>query len=226
MEQVVRDEKEIKREVTNLIDKNRIVNFSDAVFAFAATLLVLKIDLPQMTGASIDAQFLAAIPSLLPQYLANIISFFVIGYYWLNHHMIFAHLKKFNMTIVWMNIFFLILVSFLPFPVDLYGSYINVPSIVMFYSASLALVGFMLFGIWLYAVHKNRLIEHTLGKKEIAYYSARTLIAPVVFSLSIPLVAIHPLVAQFFWILVIVGIVFLNKFFHSHSVSTIKKTMI
>ena len=42
------EERKLKQEIGSLIDENRVVNFSDAVFAFAATLLVLKIDLPEI----------------------------------------------------------------------------------------------------------------------------------------------------------------------------------
>ena len=213
MDAKVTEEKIIKQEVTNLIDENRIINFSDAVFAFAATLLVLKIDLPELQTVQMSSQFMAVFSTLWPQYLANIISFFVIEYYWLNHHAIFALLKRYTMTLVWMNIFFLILVSFIPFPVDLFGSYMNVAWVVVFYSASLAIVGYMLSLLWFYASYNNRLVDNTLSKKEIRYYLYRTLIAPVVFTLSIPLVAVHPMFTQVSWIFVLIGLLFINKFF-------------
>ena len=54
MSQVVDEEKKIEGEVENIIDENRVINFSDAVFAFAATLLVLKIDLPRLAGVDIQ----------------------------------------------------------------------------------------------------------------------------------------------------------------------------
>ena len=76
MDAKVTEEKIIKQEVTNLIDENRIINFSDAVFAFAATLLVLKIDLPELQTVQMSSQFMAVFSTLWPQYLANIISFF------------------------------------------------------------------------------------------------------------------------------------------------------
>ncbi|HSW88364.1 MAG TPA: TMEM175 family protein [Candidatus Saccharimonadales bacterium] len=227
MDTVVKEEKKINREIGNLISEDRIVNFSDAVFAFAATLLVLKIDLPQIVKDQLTTtQFLLAFQTLWPQYLANIISFLVIGYYWLNHHAIFGLVRKFDAPVVWINLLFLILVSFLPFPVDLYGDFLMVPIVVVFYSASLALVGYLLAFIWWYASHKHRLINKDLSEKQVHYYLARNLIAPIVFTLSIPLVYIHPLIAQFSWVFVIVGIFVVNDMFQVKKLSAIEKMSI
>lgn len=222
MDAVLAEEKKIKRQIGNLIDENRVVNFSDAVFAFAATLLVLKIDLPPVVHPQ-DAEFIRAFTLLWPQYFANIISFLIIGYYWLNHHAIFGLLKKYDFTIVWLNIIFLIFISFLPFPIDLYGDYMTTPFIVAVYSASLALVGYLLTGLWWYASYKNRLVGKELGQKRINYYLARNLIAPLVFTMSIPLVYIHPLLAQFSWILVLIGTVIINKDFKNTKLSEIER---
>lgn len=213
MSEVVEEEKKIKREVGALIDENRIINFSDAVFAFAATLLVLKIDLPTLTGNQLNSEVAGAIVTLWPQYLANVISFLVIGYYWLCHHAIFGILNKFNSTIVWMNLIFLIFLSFVPFPVDLYGEYMHEPMVVVFYSGVLAFVGYMLAAMWIYASHNFRLVPKSLGHKQVEYYTARMLVAPLIFTLSIPLVYVHPILAQISWIFVIVGIVILNKIY-------------
>lgn len=226
MSAVLQEEKKIRQQIWNLIDENRVVNFSDAVFAFAATLLVLKIDLPQITNPHESTEFLKAIEMLWPQYLANIISFLIIGYYWLNHHAIFGLIKKFDNTIVWLNLLFLILVSFLPFPIDLYGTYMTNPIVVAFYSASLALAGYMLAGIWWYATSTKRLVGKEFSNKQIHYYLARNLIAPLVFTLAIPLVYIDPLLAQFSWILVILGIFFINKDFKIKKLSEVEKESI
>lgn len=211
MSEVLEEEKKIQEEVEGVIDEGRVINFSDAVFAFAATLLVLKIDLPRLTGVDVQGQLLGSLLNLWPQYLANVISFLAIGYYWLTHHIIFGLVRRFDRTIVWMNIVFLILLSFLPFPVDLYGDYYNVPIIVVFYSASIAVLGFMLSFIWLYASHNNRLVDSRMSKRRIRFFTIKILIAPVVFTLSIPLVYLHPALTQLAWLGVILGVFLVNK---------------
>lgn len=213
-------DKKQSNSVGNLISHERVMGFSDAVFAFAATLLVLKIDLPATSASSLVSvsDFTLIFKDLWPQYLANIISFLVIGYYWLNHHAIFSMIKKLDSTVVWLNLILLIFVSFLPFPVDLYGSYFGVPLVVVFYSASLAAVGFMLFAIWWYASHNHRLIGEVTDK-QIKYYDARNLVAPLAFTISIPLVYFHPLISQLCWVFIILGNVTVNKLYKVKEIS-------
>lgn len=204
-------EEKLKDRTEIIVDHSRVMNFSDAVFAFAATLLVLKIDLPALNGVSLDTHLPGALFALWPQYLANFITFFVIGFYWLEHHGIFAYIKRFNRTVVWINMLLLISVSFLPFPVDLYGDHNNIPFVVAFFSASLAMVGYLHLFIWIYASAGHRLIDKDVEQSRINYYTAKYAVAPIVFTAAIPLSFIHPLIAQFSWIFVILGVVYINS---------------
>lgn len=208
--------------VENLINEDRVIGFSDAVFAFAATLLVLKIDLPTLSQNELSsARLYTELINLWPSYFANIISFLIIAYYWLNHHALFSLIKKFNIVLIWLNIFFLIFISFIPFPVDLFGDYSNSEVIVAFYSFSISLVGFLLLGIWGYAVFK-KLVDKNLNKKQINYYTLRFLIPPLIFTASIPLSFIDPVLAKCSWVLVVVGIFIINHFFGTEKNSSLK----
>lgn len=226
MSEVVKEEKKIRTQIWHIVDESRVVAFSDAVFAFAATLLVLKIDLP--TGYTVDnfTTLSALIAQVWPSYIVNIISFLVIGYYWLNHHAIFGLLRKFDATLVWINLIFLIFLSFLPFPVDLHGQFPTVPSVVIFYSVSIAIVGCLQATLWIYASHNHRLISPTMPRNEMNYYVAQNLLAPVIFTVSIPLVMIHPLLAQCFWILLFVGAFFLKRLFGLKRMTELQKTVV
>jgi len=64
----------------------RLVFFSNAVFAIAITLLALDIRLPAGSEMFSDAQLLAALLGIWHKYLAYGISFFVIGTLWIGHH--------------------------------------------------------------------------------------------------------------------------------------------
>ena len=203
---------EVGQNKVSLIDQNRVFNFSDGVFAFAATLLVVKIDLPPIIRNDFSHNLSTAFSVLWPQYLVNIISFIVIGYYWMNHHAILGHVKRYTTIVVWLNILFLISIAFLPFPVDLYGDFPTTRFVVVFYSASLAVSGFMLFFIWLYARSSN-LISASLSESEKNYYTARNLAAPIIFTLSIPLVYIDPILTPVSWLLVVICVIIINRKF-------------
>lgn len=186
------------------IDANRIIAFSDSIFAFAITLLVLKIDIPILSNATVATTLMGELVNLWPQYLANIISFLVIGYYWLVHHKLFTLIKRYDSTLVWLNIFLLMSITFLPFSTDLVGTYNDDPVALAFYSLNLCMVGLMILAIWLYASYHHRLISHDLNKALVRYYTIKTFIAPVIFAISIPLSFVHPVLAQSSWVLLFV----------------------
>ncbi len=216
-------EKLSRKTIRSLIDQGRVLNFSDGVFAFAATLLILKIDLPAMTvHEATSPRLLTELVNLWPSYFANIISFLMIGYYWLTHHAIFSLVKKMDNIIIWLNIIFLIFLSFLPFPVDLFGDYNQSEIIVMFYSLSLGIAGFLLCAIWFYAVIAKR-IDKSLTQRHILYYSMRFLAAPVVFMISIPLVYIDINIAKISWIFVILATIAINRFFNFKTLDAFAK---
>ncbi len=63
----------------------RILAPSDGLFAFAITLLVIQIALPETADAGIPAALLRP----WPRYLAHLLSFLVIARFWVSHHLAF-----------------------------------------------------------------------------------------------------------------------------------------
>ncbi|MBK7916581.1 MAG: DUF1211 domain-containing protein [Chloroflexi bacterium] len=94
--------------------------FSDAVFAIAITLLALEIRLPPLPETATNVQLLAALGALWPRYLSYIISFLAIGMMWLSHHRAFRHVHRYSDRLILLNILFLLLIGFLPFPTPRY----------------------------------------------------------------------------------------------------------
>ena len=88
----------------------RLVFFSDAVFAIAVTLLVLEIHPPQDTR-----QLLHGLAALWPSYLSYAISFLLIGQVWANHHVMFDHIRVADRTVLFLNTLLLMDIAFLPF---------------------------------------------------------------------------------------------------------------
>jgi len=143
----------------------RIEAFSDGVFAIAITLLVLEIKVPHVAaGESLWAE----LAHLWTSYLGYVFSFIMIGVYWANHHHIFHVYKKSDHYFVLLNVFFLMCISFLPFPTAVLAEYIAEPehqqAAMTFYALGLFLPSFSWLLTWLYASHKHRLLDPKLSQ--------------------------------------------------------------
>ncbi len=119
----------------------RLLFFSDAVFAIAITLLIIEIQLPH--GISDEAGLRQALAALVPNYVSFFISFFVIGRFWQAHRRTFGHLADFDESIASLNLMFLLLIAFLPFPTVVLGRYGSSATAIYFYSGWLVLAGLL-----------------------------------------------------------------------------------
>lgn len=164
----------------------RLIFFSDAVFAIAITLLVLQIQLPA------NAVFPGALSDVLPEIGAYILSFFVIGAYWIAHHRFYQHIIRFDNRLLWLNLLLLLFVAFIPFPTRAIAEYGDAQAVVILYAATIALTGLiMLLTCW-YAASRHRLIEPDLDADFIKWIYVRHLLIPVVFLASIGVSFIDP----------------------------------
>jgi uncharacterized membrane protein len=183
----------------------RIIFFSDAVFAIAMTLLALEIRLPQAAGdisSMNNGDLLQAILSIWPKYLGYVISFMGIGNYWVLHHRHFRYIQRYDMRLVFINLFLLLLVAFIPFPTAIISENGN-RTATIFYALTMALVGLLLFWQWRHATHHHRLVANDLPSDLVHLRQIRTLGAPFIFVLSIILAFIHPDLAKYAWLLIL-----------------------
>jgi uncharacterized membrane protein len=128
---------------------DRLVFFSDAVFAIAITLLIIDVHPPAGMRGQGDAAWLAALAGILPSLGSFMLSFLVVGAIWSSHHTALSMLVRFHPRLVWPNLLMLMAVAVLPFPTALLstGSVAHVPFIV--YGGTLLAVG--LLKAWLFS---------------------------------------------------------------------------
>jgi uncharacterized membrane protein len=96
------------------MNKDRFEAFSDGVFAFAITLLVLGVALPALDHPT-EAQLTRALLGLWPNVLAYALSFAVISIMWQNHHALFRTVKRVDRNTVVLNLMLLSGTAFIPF---------------------------------------------------------------------------------------------------------------
>ena len=93
----------------------RLVFFSDAVFAIAITLLVIEIHPPHLEGVASDRQHLHALAQLIPSFVGYAVSFGVIGLFWMGHHRSFALASHYHPRVLGWNLALLATIAFMPF---------------------------------------------------------------------------------------------------------------
>lgn len=162
----------------------RLVFFSDAVFAIAITLLVVDLRVPEMAGQVSDARLADAVAKLSPRIFAYGLSFAVIGLYWLTHWRRFAMIARLDERMVLLNLLLLAFVAFIPFPTSLIGEYGDHDLAVVIYAGTLALSGLVGTGSWLYAARAG-LLRPDVSPDEVRLGALRGMAVPVVMLVSL-----------------------------------------
>ena len=183
---------------------DRIVTFSDGVFAIAITLLVLNIETPEIPANLIAEELPGRLLDLWPKFLSYVISFLIILTYWIAHHSIFSAIRGYDRKLIWLNSLFLMCVAFLPFPASLFGEYGDQPLVVAIYAGSLAITRLLLTAVWWYASSGRRLVDRDLDANMIKAYRLRGLAIPFIFLLSIFISFLSVSAAVYSWVLLIV----------------------
>ena len=178
----------------------RVVFFSDGVFAIAITLMAIEIKVPVLTEFT-DHALSEHLSEMLLKFLGFLISFAIVGYYLIVHHKIFGYVQKCSNTLLWVNLGFLLSVVILPFSSGLlgeYSSHLNMKLPYGFYTLNMCFTGFMNCYLW-YVVSnpETNLLTHTISKERIKLGIYRSLIVPIVFIVSFIVSFIFPLISRF-----------------------------
>jgi TMEM175 potassium channel family protein len=183
--------------VHNRWDTGRTESFSDGVFAFAITLLVLEISVPE----SEFNHLWRGIAHQWPSYLGYATSFLTVGGIWMVHHGIFRRLQYANRRVMNINLLLLMAVAFLPFPTSLVAEAIRHSSAeraaVIFYGGSLLVISLLYSALWGAVASDRSLLKPEVSAKEVDAI-ARATTPNLAFYLAVILLAfIAPKVAAF-----------------------------
>jgi uncharacterized membrane protein len=127
----------------------RVRALSDGVFAVAMTLLVLEIRLPLSEGGLTNHELWSELVDLGPRLAAYLLSFTMLGTFWLAQHTLLGLTDRSNRSLSWANLFFLLFVTTLPFTASVLAEHPHLSLAVGVYWLNLALLGLTLAGcVW------------------------------------------------------------------------------
>jgi uncharacterized membrane protein len=110
------DESEIKKE----FQLERVIFFSDAVFAIIITIMILDVKLPEVERYSSELAAKSAFMHIMPKLVGYGVSFFAVGNLWMKHLRTFSFLKDYNLQLITINLLFLFSVSLFPFALSFF----------------------------------------------------------------------------------------------------------
>lgn len=177
---------------------DRMILFTDAVFAIAITLLVIDLKVPTIPINGTEKDFLNALLQQLPNFIGFIVSFFIIGLYWFLHHKIFGFVTNYTNRLIWLNLVFLFSIVLMPFTTSIYSEYstderIHLISPYAVYVFNLCFTGFMEFLLLRYIYNPKNKVAEILPDLDVRKSSLRrSLIVPVVFLTSLLITFITP----------------------------------
>ena len=186
---------QLHNELRKEFQLERLILFSDAVFAIAITLLVIEIKIPDIHTDVSDRVLLNALGNLVPKFIGFIFSFMLIGLYWTVHHRMFGFVTSFDGKLLRMNLFFLFFIALMPFSTGFYGEYaghelftkqLKIP--LTFYVLNFCCVGLINYLMWIRICNpKYKLADPPIDGMVAAQAKARSLVVPLIFLLMLPI---------------------------------------
>ncbi len=187
------------------MEKSRLEAFSDGVFAIVITLLILDIRFPEVDYS----QFQTALASVLPRILAYVMSFIIIGLYWVVHHNSVHAMKKTDWGFLWLNILLLLCVSFIPFPTSLLGRYPFQAWPIIIYGSTLIVCDAVGYIMLLYVHYHPHLAVTAFNEQYLRRHTPVYAIVNGLYLIAILVAHPFPLLSYFIYVGVIVAMIVL-----------------
>lgn len=187
------------------MNKNRLEAFSDGVLAIVITLLVLDIRIPHVENGNI----VSVLRDVLPNIASYIMSFAIIGVYWVGHHYYFTFIKRTNGVFTWLNLLFLLMVSFIPFPTSLLGEYPFQTIPIIIYGANLVAVNIVSLLMIIYIYRNRHLANEILNKRLLKEFIKIFVLINVTYLVAIGISPFTPRASYGIYIVALVALLIL-----------------
>jgi uncharacterized membrane protein len=186
---------QLHNELRKEFQLERMILFSDAVFAIAITLLVIEIKIPELHNEPVtDAALWHKLGELVPKFLGFIVSFLLIGLYWTIHHRMFGFVTNYTRKLLGLNLLFLLFIALMPFSTGFYSEYagpelfrkqLKVP--MTFYVLNFSLAGLVNYLMWRYITNPaNKVADPPIDPVVAKLARTRALVVPLIFLLMLP----------------------------------------
>jgi uncharacterized membrane protein len=157
----------------------RLAAFCDGVIAIAITLLVLGLEVPSVHDVP-ERELNQYLQASMHSLVGYVVSFILVGTYWLQHYVVFHFIDRVDRTLVLLNGVFLLCISFVPFPTGLQATYRHDELAMILYAGTQVACGLSLLAIWIHVSKDRRLITDAITPEQIKSMSWRISVTPLV----------------------------------------------
>jgi len=178
------------KRANGFIPRGRLEALTDGVFAFAMTLLVVNIELPEGFDPKSNEAFLAALADLSDTFVAYLITFFVLVSFWFGRAKADGEPETASPAYAWVTLLHLLAVTFLPFSMLTVGRY-DVPAAAWIYGANMLLLAVTALAIGRFAERDSGRARVENGRVELTILLASAVLS-IVTSLFAPAYAMLP----------------------------------
>jgi TMEM175 potassium channel family protein len=161
------------------VQTTRLEAFADGVFAIAATLLILEVRIPE------EGDVGQALLDVWPSYAAYAISFLTIGIMWVNHHAVLEHVRGADRAFLFLNLFLLMCIAFVPFPTRLLAEHVGhegADEAALAYGLTLSVTAVFFNAVWHYAALGRRLLREDASPREVRGISRSYVPGPFMYA--------------------------------------------
>ncbi len=165
----------------------RMILFSDAVFAIAITLLILEIKFPVISADFKGINAWNFFKPTLIHFFAFVISFFFIGMSWARHLALCKFLKRYNNKVIFLNLLLLFFIVIFPFSISCFVENVNSSLIIAIavYIGNIFFVTFAQFLFAHYILKKNISLSTTGHQEEKNYFYLKAKYSWIMLTLTI-----------------------------------------
>lgn len=181
---------EIESELQKEFELERMILFSDAVFAIAITLLIIEIKFPEVPRDATVPQIEELFKPVIIRFLGFILSFFFIGLMWARHLKIFKYLKNYDNGVIFRNLLFLFFIVCFPFTASGLTEHIRPHFLlpILIYMINIACVSISQFILCSYLYKKNSRLSVTGFEIEKKYILLQSKFGALILAIGVAVV--------------------------------------
>ena len=117
--------------------------------------------------------------------MSYLVTFVSLGFFWVGHHIMYHAIRRADRMLLWLNIFFFMFVSLLPFSTSVLNAFSQAFIAPLFFGANLAIIGWILFFQWSHANSQTDMLAAFVSAEYRTTVSSRMLMVPAATTLTV-----------------------------------------